>query len=42
MPIGQNKIDNKSYYQLLIMKATIESSKQESEQKMNNLEEDLT
>ena len=37
MPSGRNKMNNKSYEQLLITQATIESSGQDSDEKMNNL-----
>ena len=42
MPNGRNKLDNKSYDQLLIMKATIEANRKYSDDKMKNLIEDLT
>ena len=42
MPRGRNKMDNKSDYQLLIMKYTIEYNNQDSDDNTNNLTADLT
>ena len=42
MKSGQNNMDNKSDYQLLIMTAMIETNRQDYEEKMKNLTEDLT
>ena len=41
MPSGQNNMDNKSDDQLLIVQATIESNKQDSDEKMKKLIEYL-
>ena len=38
----QNKMDNESDDDLLIPEATIESKRQDSDEKMKNLTEDLT
>ena len=42
MPSGQKNMDNKSDYQLLIMKAVIESNRQDYDNKNKKLAEDLT
>ena len=42
MPSGRNKMDNKSDFQLLIIQATIESNKQDSNEKTKKLTADLT
>ena len=42
MPSGQNNMDNKSDDKLLIIQATIETNRQYSDEKTNNLTEDLT
>ena len=39
MPSGQNKIDNKSDDQLLIMQATIEANRKDYGEKTNKLTE---
>ena len=38
----QNKMDKNSYDQLLIMQVTIDANRQDSDEKMNNITEDLT
>ena len=42
MPIGRNKMDNKSDDQLLTMQATIDANRQDSVEKINKLTEILT
>ena len=42
IPSGKNKMDNKSYDQLLIMQAMIESNKQDSDEKMKNITVEIT
>ena len=42
MPSGRNKMDNKSYGQLLIMQATVDANRQDSDDKTKKLTEDLT
>ena len=41
MPSARNKMDKNPYYQLLLMRATIEANKQDYDDKMKNLIEDL-
>ena len=42
MPIGRNNMDNKSYEQLLVIQAKIEANRQDYDEKMKKLIEDLT
>ena len=42
MSSGENKTGNKSNDQLCIMQATIDANRQDSDEKMKNLTEDLT
>ena len=41
MPIRRNKMDHRSDAQLLIMQATNEANKQDSDEKIKNFKEDL-